>query len=127
MSNRYIFIINSLILFCAVDLAFGQQTKWFDTDQRYKLGIELLDKEKYVAAAQQFSYLAPASRNTIFLPVNSQDISLWKDNAQCLGSDTNIFFDLYEDNMESRQFVDSLCRTCPVAKHCFAVGVSGKE
>jgi hypothetical protein len=52
---------------------------------------------------------------------------LWKDNAECLGSDTNIFFDVYEEQPETREFVDALCRTCPVAKQCFAVGVSGKE
>lgn len=52
---------------------------------------------------------------------------LWKDNALCLGSDTNMFFDEYEEKPESRQFVDSICRTCPVAKTCFANGVSGKE
>jgi hypothetical protein len=38
-----------------------------------------------------------------------------------------MFFDHYEEKPESREFVDSLCRTCPVAKTCFAVGVSGKE
>ena len=48
---------------------------------------------------------------------------LWKDNAECLGSETNIFFDVYEENIESREFVDALCRTCPVVKQCFAVGV----
>ena len=52
---------------------------------------------------------------------------LWKDDAECLGSDTNMFFDDYEEKPESRAFVDSICRTCPVAKRCFAVGVSGKE
>jgi hypothetical protein len=52
---------------------------------------------------------------------------LWKDNAQCLGSDTNIFFDTYEEHIDTREFVDALCRTCSVSKTCFAVGVSGKE
>lgn len=52
---------------------------------------------------------------------------LWKDNALCLGSDTNIFFEQYEDNEESREAIDSLCQSCPVQKTCFAVGVSGKE
>jgi hypothetical protein len=52
---------------------------------------------------------------------------LWKDEALCLGSDTTIFFDAYEDQEDTRQFVDSLCRMCPVAKKCFAVGISGKE
>lgn len=52
---------------------------------------------------------------------------LWKDEALCLGSETNMFFDTYEDQENVRSFVDSLCRTCPVAKTCFAVGISGKE
>ena len=52
---------------------------------------------------------------------------LWKDDALCLGSDTNLFFDIYEEKTETRDFVDSLCRACPVARKCFAVGVSGKE
>jgi hypothetical protein len=52
---------------------------------------------------------------------------LWKDDALCLGSDTNVFFDTYEEKENTRNFVDSLCRMCPVARQCFAVGVSGKE
>jgi len=52
---------------------------------------------------------------------------VWKDNALCLGLDTNIFFEKYEDNSDSRIIVDSLCVACPVARECFAVGVSGKE
>lgn len=52
---------------------------------------------------------------------------LWKDDADCLGLDTNIFFDKYEDDMQSRLMVDALCKTCPVARQCFAVGVSSKE
>jgi len=52
---------------------------------------------------------------------------LWKDQSLCLGKDTNVFFDIYEENIESRKFVDSLCRSCPVKKLCFANGISGKE
>lgn len=52
---------------------------------------------------------------------------IWKDNALCLGSDTNDYFDTYEEKPETREFVDSLCRTCSVARTCFANGVSGKE
>lgn len=52
---------------------------------------------------------------------------LWKDDAACLGSDTNLFFDTYEDNPESRPMIDSLCKQCPQAKICFANGISGKE
>ena len=41
--------------------------------------------------------------------------------------DTNLFFDKYEDDTQSRPTVDSMCMACPVAKTCFAVGISGKE
>jgi len=52
---------------------------------------------------------------------------LWKDDALCLGSDTNVFFDKYEEQPETRNLVDSSCRTCPVVRICFANGISGKE
>ena len=52
---------------------------------------------------------------------------LWKDNAACLGIDTNIFFDKYEEDESLRPAIDKLCSMCPVSKMCFAVGVSQKE
>lgn len=52
---------------------------------------------------------------------------LWKDEATCLGSDTNLYFDKYEDDPLIRPIIDDLCKACPVAKRCFAVGISGKE
>lgn len=52
---------------------------------------------------------------------------IWKDGAACLGLDTNIFFDKYEEVLEIRTIVDPICQGCPVSKTCFAVGVSGKE
>lgn len=52
---------------------------------------------------------------------------LWKDEASCLGLDTNIYFEKYEDEIPTRDMVDSLCRQCPVRKECFANGISGKE
>lgn len=51
----------------------------------------------------------------------------WKDDASCLDYDTNIFFDKYEDDENIRPAVDNLCSQCPVAKTCFAVGISQKE
>ena len=53
--------------------------------------------------------------------------SEWKDEAACLGYDTNFFFEKYEDNEEFRPGIDKLCAGCPVARQCFAVGVSQKE
>lgn len=51
----------------------------------------------------------------------------WKDEAACQGYDTNLFFDKYEDDPSLRKAVDKVCAECPVAKQCFAVGVSQKE
>ena len=51
----------------------------------------------------------------------------WKDQAKCLGMDTNIFFDKYEEDPAMAASIDLLCRECPVNKQCFAVGVSNKE
>lgn len=52
---------------------------------------------------------------------------LWKDDGLCLGLDTNLYFDKYEDDINIRTNIDNLCASCPVAKICFANGVSGKE
>ena len=53
--------------------------------------------------------------------------SLWKDKAPCLNSDTNVFFDKYEEDLQSRPIVDEFCQQCPFRKQCFADAVSGKE
>jgi hypothetical protein len=41
--------------------------------------------------------------------------------------DINQFFDEYEENVEVRGLVDSICQECPVRRMCFANGISGKE
>ena len=51
----------------------------------------------------------------------------WKDDASCLGYDTNLFFDKYEEDEQLRPAIDKVCLSCPVMKECFAVGVSQKE
>lgn len=51
----------------------------------------------------------------------------WKDEADCKGYDTNLFFDKYEDDPSLRKAIDELCSGCPVATQCFAVGISQKE
>lgn len=53
---------------------------------------------------------------------------LWKDQGSCRDRvDRNLFFDIYEEQPETRKDIDNLCRSCPVSKTCFAVGVSSKE
>lgn len=51
----------------------------------------------------------------------------WKDDAACQDFDPELFFDKYEDDLELRPAIDEFCSDCPVARLCFAVGVSGKE
>lgn len=51
----------------------------------------------------------------------------WKDDASCLGMEINDFFENYEEDLEVRADVDSICQECPVRRACFANGVSNKE
>lgn len=51
----------------------------------------------------------------------------WKEAASCKDYDWNLFFDKYEEDVLLRGAIDQLCSTCPVARQCFAVGVSQKE
>lgn len=51
----------------------------------------------------------------------------WKDSAACKDYDWNLFFDTYEEDLNLRPAIDNLCSGCPVARQCFAVGVSQKE
>lgn len=51
----------------------------------------------------------------------------WKDKAKCLGLDTNLFFDKYEEDQHLARSVDKICQSCPVNQECFATGISGKE
>lgn len=53
--------------------------------------------------------------------------SKWRDRAECLGMDTNIFFDKYEDDQKLARSVDNICGRCKVNQECFATGVSQKE
>jgi hypothetical protein len=51
----------------------------------------------------------------------------WKNEAICKGDDVNLFFDTYEQDVEVRKEIDSLCSICPMARICFATGVSTKS
>ena len=51
----------------------------------------------------------------------------WKDDASCKDYDVNLFFDKYEEDENLRPAIDNICAGCPVAKQCFAVGISQKE
>lgn len=51
----------------------------------------------------------------------------WKNQGACVNYDVNLFFDKYEENESLRPAIDKICSDCPVARICFAVGVSQKE
>lgn len=51
----------------------------------------------------------------------------WQKDARCLNYDTNLFFDKYEEDLNLRVAIDNLCASCPVARKCFAVGISQKD
>lgn len=51
----------------------------------------------------------------------------WKQDASCKDYDVNLFFDTYEEDVTLRAAIDSVCSRCPVARQCFAIGVSQKE
>lgn len=51
----------------------------------------------------------------------------WKDEGKCVGQETNIFYDIYENNVQMRSTIDGICMGCPVMKKCFSEGVSNKE
>ena len=38
-----------------------------------------------------------------------------------------MFFDTYEQDQNLRLAIDEVCSSCPMARTCFAVGVSQKE
>jgi hypothetical protein len=55
------------------------------------------------------------------------DKNVWKDDGLCVGYDHDLFFDKYEEDEKLRPAIDKLCSGCPMARQCFAVGVSQKE
>lgn len=55
------------------------------------------------------------------------DKNAWKDKGSCVNYDVNLFFDKYEENEQLRPAIEKICSECPVARTCFAVGISQKE
>lgn len=41
--------------------------------------------------------------------------------------DTNLFFDQYEEKLNVKTYVDSMCSRCPVQRQCLAYAVSNQE
>jgi len=46
----------------------------------------------------------------------------WYKDAECLGMDTDTFFEKYEYDAGMATAIDNICLDCPVAKECFDYG-----
>jgi Transcription factor WhiB len=51
----------------------------------------------------------------------------WAKDANCVGLDTNLFFDLYEEDRATAHDTDQVCMSCIKQRECLALGVSRKE
>jgi hypothetical protein len=49
--------------------------------------------------------------------------NMWLSEALCAGTDTELYFDLYELDQEVAKDIDRRCLSCPVIKQCFDSGV----
>ncbi|HEY0898876.1 MAG TPA: tetratricopeptide repeat protein [Sphingobacteriaceae bacterium] len=80
MFRKYSRLTFALLL--ASPALYAQQTSWFELNKSYKSGLELLDKSKYAAAAEQFARVQNYRLETSAQPKASDDVSLLKENAE---------------------------------------------
>lgn len=76
---KYILLSASLLF---VFTARAQQNPSFQINRTYHTGMELLDKEKYVAASEQFKQVEASRLKTSNQPQFESELSLLKENAQ---------------------------------------------
>lgn len=58
---------------------------------------------------------------------NELNKDAWKSKGKCYGMDTNYFYEKYEEDLDFRNGIDYLCKTCPLQRLCLAVAVSNNE
>lgn len=80
MFRRSIFKTLFLVFITVPVLA--QNTAWFDLNQSYKSGLELLQNGKFAAAANQFDRVGQYEPGSSTEPEQTPEISLLKENAQ---------------------------------------------
>lgn len=51
----------------------------------------------------------------------------WYDLSVCKNMEPNLFFDLYETDINIAKSIDEACLTCPVIKICHQIGVDNNE
>lgn len=54
-------------------------------------------------------------------------LSNWRELALCKNMNTNLFFELYQENEESAKKTDDLCLACPVRNNCLLEAVQNGE
>ncbi len=56
-----------------------------------------------------------------------EDEFTWRDLSLCRGTDTELFFDLYESNVQIAKTTDEMCLSCPIMKQCLQSGIDNQE
>ncbi|HMI05486.1 MAG TPA: tetratricopeptide repeat protein [Pedobacter sp.] len=80
MQKKYLFI--PLLLAGGVTSAFAQSSVLVNLNKNYKTGLELLDNEKFVAAAQQFKLVEQIRQKPGAQQESNSELSLLKENAK---------------------------------------------
>ena len=80
MLRNYIF--KTLLFVFASSPLFAQNTAWFELNQSYKSGIELIEHGKFAAAAGQFNQIEKSLPGSSVAAEATPEISLLKENAQ---------------------------------------------
>ena len=62
--------------------ALAQKSAWFDLNQDYKSGIELLEKGKYAAASNQFNRVLKNDQKSNVKSEINPEVGLLKENAR---------------------------------------------
>ena len=78
---RQISLSALFIIFIAVP-GLAQSTAWFEQNQHYKTGLDLLEKGKYVAASQQFNKVAQPEQKTSTKAELNPELDQLKEGAQ---------------------------------------------
>lgn len=80
MSKKYLFI--PLLLAGGFTAGYAQTSVLVNLNKNYQTGLELLDKEKYVAAAQQFRLVEQLRQKPGTQPESNAELSMLKENAK---------------------------------------------
>lgn len=80
MQKKYLFI--PLLLAGSFTSSYAQSSILVNLNQNYRTGLELLDNEKYIAAAQQFRLVEQARQKPGVQQESNSELSLLKENAK---------------------------------------------